>query len=97
MFAMPATSSSYLANASALASAFGAAATLPPAFFARNNNDMLAAAASSARAANDEHVRDDPKVELEGRELWEQFHLLGTEMVITKSGRSVHHHHLPPP
>ncbi|KAL8577150.1 hypothetical protein ACOMHN_052452 [Nucella lapillus] len=32
-------------------------------------------------------VQDDPKVELEGKELWQQFHRLGTEMVITKSGR----------
>ena len=30
---------------------------------------------------------DDPRVVLEGRELWEQFHTIGTEMVITKSGR----------
>jgi len=30
---------------------------------------------------------DDPKVELDSRELWERFHELGTEMVITKSGR----------
>ena len=32
-------------------------------------------------------VHDDPKVELESKELWEQFHGFGTEMVITKSGR----------
>ncbi|XP_013379453.1 T-box protein 2 isoform X2 [Lingula anatina] len=32
-------------------------------------------------------VQDDPKVELEGRDLWDQFHNIGTEMVITKSGR----------
>ncbi|XP_061162216.1 T-box transcription factor TBX2-B-like [Saccostrea echinata] len=32
-------------------------------------------------------VHDDPKVELEGKELWDQFHKIGTEMVITKSGR----------
>ncbi|KAL5017210.1 hypothetical protein ScPMuIL_006799 [Solemya velum] len=32
-------------------------------------------------------VQDDPKVELESKELWEQFHKIGTEMVITKSGR----------
>nr|XP_029534882.1 T-box transcription factor TBX3-like [Oncorhynchus nerka] len=29
----------------------------------------------------------DPKVNLEARELWTQFHKFGTEMVITKSGR----------
>nr|XP_060641437.1 T-box transcription factor TBX3 isoform X2 [Anolis sagrei ordinatus] len=32
-------------------------------------------------------VEDDPKVHLEAKELWEQFHKRGTEMVITKSGR----------
>lgn len=32
---------------------------------------------------------DDPKVELESRDLWERFHNFGTEMVITKSGRWV--------
>lgn len=32
-------------------------------------------------------AQDDPKVEIESKELWEQFHNLGTEMVITKSGR----------
>lgn len=29
----------------------------------------------------------DPKVVLESQELWESFHNLGTEMIITKSGR----------
>lgn len=37
--------------------------------------------------ADDDGVVDDPKVTLEGRDLWEKFHKLGTEMVITKSGR----------
>ena len=32
-------------------------------------------------------VQDDPKVELESKELWEKFHSMETEMVITKSGR----------
>lgn len=35
----------------------------------------------------DEEVDDDPKVELDSKELWEKFHLMETEMVITKSGR----------
>uniref|UniRef100_A0A8D0CJ02 T-box transcription factor 3a n=1 Tax=Scleropages formosus TaxID=113540 RepID=A0A8D0CJ02_SCLFO len=35
----------------------------------------------------EEEVEDDPKVHLEAKELWEQFHKCGTEMVITKSGR----------
>ena len=32
-------------------------------------------------------VHDDPKVDLESKDLWEKFHSFGTEMVITKSGR----------
>ena len=32
-------------------------------------------------------VKDDPKVDLDGKVLWEQFDQLQTEMVITKSGR----------
>ncbi|XP_010860017.1 PREDICTED: T-box transcription factor TBX2 [Bison bison bison] len=35
----------------------------------------------------EDEVEDDPKVTLEAKELWDQFHKLGTEMVITKSGR----------
>ncbi|XP_055942254.1 T-box transcription factor TBX3-like [Argiope bruennichi] len=35
----------------------------------------------------DDGVKDDPKVTLESKDLWDQFHKLGTEMVITKSGR----------
>ena len=35
----------------------------------------------------DDQVQDDPKVELDCKDLWEQFHNFGTEMVITKSGR----------
>uniref|UniRef100_A0AAY4BXK3 T-box domain-containing protein n=1 Tax=Denticeps clupeoides TaxID=299321 RepID=A0AAY4BXK3_9TELE len=35
----------------------------------------------------DDEVDDDPKVTLEAKELWDQFHKIGTEMVITKSGR----------
>ncbi|KAJ8679110.1 hypothetical protein QAD02_014897, partial [Eretmocerus hayati] len=38
---------------------------------------------------DDDGVVDDPKVTLEGKELWEKFHKLGTEMVITKSGRQM--------
>jgi T-box protein 2 len=37
----------------------------------------------------EDNVKDDPKVTLEHKELWEQFHKNGTEMVITKSGRCV--------
>lgn len=35
----------------------------------------------------EDDVQDDPKVTLESKDLWEQFHKFGTEMVITKSGR----------
>ncbi|XP_039518159.1 T-box transcription factor TBX2a isoform X1 [Pimephales promelas] len=35
----------------------------------------------------EEDVEDDPKVTLEAKDLWDQFHKIGTEMVITKSGR----------
>lgn len=35
----------------------------------------------------EEEAEDDPKVTLEAKELWDQFHKIGTEMVITKSGR----------
>ena len=38
----------------------------------------------------EENVKDDPKVNLEHKELWSEFHRHGTEMVITKSGRSVY-------
>ena len=40
-------------------------------------------------APEEENVKDDPKVNLEHKELWAEFHKHGTEMVITKSGRSV--------
>jgi hypothetical protein len=36
---------------------------------------------------NDPDVQDDPQVELESKELWDKFHKLQSEMVITKSGR----------
>ena len=39
----------------------------------------------------DDGVTDDPKVTLESKDLWSQFHMYGTEMVITKSGRYVRH------
>ncbi|XP_034237200.1 optomotor-blind protein-like isoform X2 [Thrips palmi] len=37
----------------------------------------------------DDGVVDDPKVTLESKDLWDKFHKLGTEMVITKSGRQI--------
>ena len=35
----------------------------------------------------DDNEPDDPKVELDNIKLWQEFHKLGTEMVITKTGR----------
>ena len=35
----------------------------------------------------DDDVKDDPKVTLEHKDMWEVFDKNGTEMVITKSGR----------
>ncbi|KAM7397729.1 hypothetical protein PAMA_005857 [Pampus argenteus] len=35
----------------------------------------------------EEGLEDDPKVTLESKNLWNEFHKMGTEMVITKSGR----------
>ena len=35
----------------------------------------------------EEGLEDDPKVTLESKNLWDDFHKMGTEMVITKSGR----------
>jgi len=65
------------------------------------NPGMMAAAAhqlqqqaahQAAQAAQDEineenQEPDDPKAELENKNLWSQFHQIGTEMVITKTGR----------
>lgn len=42
----------------------------------------------------DDGIEDDPKVSLESKDLWERFYKLGTEMVITKSGRYVIHHYI---
>ena len=42
--------------------------------------------ARSARLA-EERPADDPRVTLEAGGLWGEFHHMGTEMVITKSGR----------
>uniref|UniRef100_A0A915Q1C1 T-box domain-containing protein n=1 Tax=Setaria digitata TaxID=48799 RepID=A0A915Q1C1_9BILA len=43
---------------------------------------------TGTRTTDDDGVVDDPKVELDDKNLWDQFCNCGTEMVITKSGRS---------
>jgi len=45
------------------------------------------AATSAGISMADGDVTDLPKVELEYKDLWDQFNAFGTEMVITKSGR----------
>ena len=45
------------------------------------------AAAPVMPPVEDDGVKDDPKVTLEGKELWQSFAQYGTEMVITKTGR----------
>uniref|UniRef100_A0A8C4T8U4 T-box transcription factor 3a n=1 Tax=Erpetoichthys calabaricus TaxID=27687 RepID=A0A8C4T8U4_ERPCA len=59
--------------------------------FSSLGHQAAAAAAAHLRPLKslepEEDVEDDPKVHLEAKELWEQFHKRGTEMVITKSGR----------
>lgn len=45
------------------------------------------ATTTTTTTADDDSANDNPKVELDDRNLWEQFCNFGTEMVITKSGR----------
>eukprot|EP00095_Tigriopus_kingsejongensis_P010080 maker-scaffold163_size295297-snap-gene-1.22 protein:Tk10080 transcript:maker-scaffold163_size295297-snap-gene-1.22-mRNA-1 annotation:"PREDICTED: optomotor-blind protein-like" len=40
----------------------------------------------------DDGIKDDPKVTLEAKELWQSFAQYGTEMVITKTGRQMFPH-----
>jgi hypothetical protein len=64
----------------------------PSQFFPKISGSMSAAPVDDPRAPrmpDDDGITDDPKVTLESKDLWTKFHGLGTEMVITKSGRSV--------
>ncbi|XP_074026752.1 optomotor-blind protein isoform X2 [Leptinotarsa decemlineata] len=54
---------------------------------AHNNHHPAMMRPLRAIQPEEDGVVDDPKVTLEGKDLWEKFHKLGTEMVITKSGR----------
>ncbi|CEF66083.1 Bifid [Strongyloides ratti] len=67
-------------------------------FFPPIGMDSVTAAALASLAAGppvppmiveDDGVQDDPKVELDDKDLWDQFSSCGTEMVITKSGRRI--------
>jgi len=61
---------------------------------AGSSNGTLADGNGSELDPEDGEIRDDPIVELESKELWEKFHSMETEMVITKSGRSVTSNHV---
>ena len=43
----------------------------------------------NSQGEGDSAEPDDPKAELDNKDLWDQFHHIGTEMVITKTGRLV--------
>lgn len=54
-----------------------------------SSNGTLVDGNGSELDVDEGEIRDDPVVELESKELWEKFHSMETEMVITKSGRYV--------
>ena len=58
---------------------------LPPHLLAQLRTHL---AGDPGQQERKENVSEDPAVKLESSQLWEQFHHIGTEMVITKSGRS---------
>lgn len=78
---------------SALLKGLGRNLSLMPADFITHPGEVYAAALRGVgigvgpTEAQDADVNDDPKAELEGMDLWKKFHSIGTEMVITKSGR----------
>ena len=51
------------------------------------HNLQLSSILHHLHCPEDRRVREEPAVKLEASKLWEQFHHIGTEMVITKSGR----------
>lgn len=60
----------------------------PTGFFPRLPTEMTELPAPVPQhVPEDDGVVDDPKVELDDKNLWDQFCSCGTEMVITKSGR----------
>ena len=60
---------------------------IPSQFFPKMSGMGMGEDMRGSRMPDDDGVTDDPKVTLECKELWTKFHGLGTEMVITKSGR----------
>lgn len=67
----------------------------PSPFFPRLGAGTGGGAAAEATGAagqqppEDDGVKDDPKAELDDKDLWQEFAHCGTEMVITKSGRRI--------
>lgn len=97
-FLMRGSDFGYRGPQSAYLSALAALRQLPPPFTSPssspliNAEDMLAAHSLAPQSLphfepENDGIEDDPKVCLEAKDLWERFHGLGTEMVITKSGR----------
>ncbi|KHN72952.1 T-box transcription factor TBX3 [Toxocara canis] len=61
----------------------------PTGFFPRLPTEMAEMPPPVPHIQEDDGVVDDPKVELDDKQLWDQFCSCGTEMVITKSGRRI--------
>uniref|UniRef100_A0A915ATA1 T-box domain-containing protein n=1 Tax=Parascaris univalens TaxID=6257 RepID=A0A915ATA1_PARUN len=61
----------------------------PTGFFPRLPTEMTEMPPPVPHIQEDDGVVDDPKVELDDKQLWDQFCSCGTEMVITKSGRRI--------
>ena len=97
----PSSQSAYLSALAAFGPMHGLFGKMPgqlPSSFPSGTSPLITAeeilASHSLGASNvrpfepeDDGIEDDPKVSLEAKDLWERFHSLGTEMVITKSGR----------
>lgn len=84
------SSSPFITAEDVLASHQMAAAAAAAAAAASGGNPSAGSSPTTVRPPfepEDDGIEDDPKVTLESKDLWEKFHSLGTEMVITKSGR----------
>lgn len=87
------TTAAMLSNAASAAAAAAGGSLLPPELFCGPGGavglpqGLIGGPGAGALEDSEEDVKDDPKVELVDKELWTLFHNIGTEMVITKSGR----------
>jgi hypothetical protein len=55
--------------------------------FSQNFLTSFTAARNQMQAENEEKAEEEPTVLLENQQLWDEFSKIGTEMVITKTGR----------